>query len=229
MQLSHRLYTIAQCVPRGSKVIDVGTDHAYIPIYLIKEHIASFCIATDINRGPLKKAKLNMSLHNIKTIDLRLTNGLKGIEVGEATIIIMAGMGGCLIIEILKQDLGIVKSMEKLILQPQQDIPKVRRFLHDIGFKIENEEFIEEEDKYYTIIIAVQGDERYEKDYEYVYGKILIEKRTELFKDYMLKKQEKLSMIYSTISQINSKQIDKRKIELKEELKMHKEVIQCIF
>ncbi len=229
MQLSHRLYTIARCVPRGCKVVDVGTDHAYIPIYLIKEHIAIFCIATDINTGPLKKAKLNMRLHNVEAIDLRLTNGLKGITVGEANIIIMAGMGGCLMIEILQQELDLVKSMEKLILQPQQDVHRVRKFLHAIGFKIENEEFIEEEDKYYTIIVAVQGDEKYDKAYEYVYGKILIEKRTQLFKDYILKKQEKLSMIYSTISQKNSKQIDKRKIELEEELKMHKEVIKCIF
>ncbi|WP_069997538.1 tRNA (adenine(22)-N(1))-methyltransferase [Cellulosilyticum sp. I15G10I2] len=229
MQLSRRLYTIAQCVPRGSRVIDVGTDHAYIPIYLLKNHIAVFCIATDINKGPLQKAKLNMKLHHIDAIDLRLTNGLRGIRHGEADVIIMAGMGGCLMIDILEQDLKLIKSFDRLILQPQQDIPRLRKFLHGIGFRIEDEAFVEEDGKYYTVIIAVPGQEKYKNDYEYIYGKVLIEKRTEPFKAYMIKKQEKLSILFDTINGRNSKHIDQRKKELEAELKMHEEVIKCIF
>lgn len=229
MQLSHRLYTIAQCVPRGSKVIDVGTDHAYIPIYLIKNHIVAYCIATDINKGPLKKAKHNMALHHIKDIELRLTNGLEGIKPREANVIIIAGMGGYLMIDILKKDLALTRSADRLILQPQQDIDCVRKFLHAIGFKIENEEFIEEDGKYYTVIAAVLGEEVYEKDYDYKYGKILIQKKNETFKDYILKRQERLVELYNNVSQGNSKCSDERKKELEEELRMHREVIQCIF
>lgn len=229
MQLSHRLYTIAQCVPRGSKVIDVGTDHAYIPIYLIKNHIAESCIATDINKGPLKKAKHNMAIHHIKDIELRLTSGLEGLKEQEANVIIIAGMGGHLMIDILKKDLLVTRSVDRLILQPQQDIDCVRKCLHAIGFKIENEEFIEEDGKYYTVIVAVLGKEEYSNHYEYKYGKVLIQKKNETFKDYMLKKQERLSELYKSLSQISSKYSDKRKEELEEELRMHREVIQCIF
>jgi tRNA (adenine22-N1)-methyltransferase len=119
--------------------------------------------------------------------------------------------------------------MKRLILQPQQDIPRVRRFLHSIGFKIDDEKFIKEDDKYYTIIIASLGCESYECDYDYVYGKILINKKTELFKEYMLNKKRKLTHIYKNISKIDSEYAHQRIKELEEEYKMHEEVIQCIF
>lgn len=228
MQLSNRLNTIAKCVPKGSRVIDVGTDHAYIPIYLMKNKIASACIATDIHKGPLEKAKLNMKAHGIDNIRLKLTNGLEGIGEDEGDIIIIAGMGGCLIIDILKNNLPLAKHVQKLILQPQQDISRVRRFLHETGFKIEDEEIVEDAEKYYTTIIASVGNEKYEKDYEYQYGKLLIDKKSNVFKIYMNKKQEKLAEIYNSISQIDSEYTYKRKKELEEERKMQEEVIQCI-
>ena len=229
VQLSHRLYTIAQCVPQGSRIIDVGTDHAYIPIYLIKNHQVSACIATDIHKGPLEKAARNMKHHQVKCIDLRLTNGIQGIEAGEGDVMILAGMGGYLTIDILQQSLEVVKTMKKLILQPQQDIPCVRQFLHAQGFQIEDEYFVEEDEKYYTIITAVLGEEHYEKAYDYIYGKRLIEKKTETFKAYMLEKQAKLISLHEHVSKINSSYSQQRKEELEEELKMHKEVMTCIF
>jgi tRNA (adenine22-N1)-methyltransferase len=229
VQLSKRLYAIAECVPKESKVVDVGTDHAHIPIYLMRNSRAASCIATDINRGPLEKARLNMKTYGVHTIDLRLANGLKGIKEDEADVIIIAGMGGYLIIDILENSPQIVKEVKKLILQPQQDIPLVRKFLHTIGFKIEDEKFIEEDGKYYTIIVAALGNEAYEKDYEYEYGKILIHKKTETFKEYILRKQDKLTEIYQNISQIDTEYTSQRKKELEKETRMHKEVMQCIF
>ncbi len=229
MQLSHRLFTIASGVPQGSTVIDVGTDHAYIPIYLIKNHIVPYCIATDIHKGPLQKAELNMRFYQIKNIDLRLTNGIEGVQPGEGNVIIMAGMGGYLIIDILKRGLEVIKAADKLILQPQQDIWRVREYLHHIGFIIDNEEFIEEDGKYYTVIEAVLGNEIYEKPYDYKYGKILIEKKSDVFKRYMLEKEKRLLEVYDNVSQNNSDFSIKRKMELAEELKMHREVIRCIF
>lgn len=229
VQLSHRLNAIAACVPKNSRVIDVGTDHAYIPIYLIKNNIAAACIATDINKGPLEKAALNMKMHKVTSIRLKLTNGLEGIEAHQADVIIIAGMGGCLIIDILKNNLNLVKDIQKLILQPQQDIPRVRKFLHTIGFKIEDEKMVEEEGKYYTVIVASLGNERYDKEYEYEYGKMLIDKKEDVFKEYILKKQEKLTEIYAHINQIDSEYTYKRKQELEEERKKQEEVMQCIF
>jgi tRNA (adenine22-N1)-methyltransferase len=229
VQLSHRLATIAECVPKDSKVVDVGTDHAYIPIYLIKNNLIKTCIATDINSGPLQKAKLNMQLHRVENIELKLTNGLQGVKCKEADTIIIAGMGGYLMIDILKNSLELVQSAKRLILQPQQDIAQVRKFLHYIGFKIEDEVFIQDDEKYYTVIIAVLGNEKYNHEYDYVYGKILIDKKTALFQHWMQQKQQKLKEIEIYLQQGHSQHTKKRKEELENELKMHSEVMACIF
>lgn len=228
MKLSNRLSTIAKCVPKDSRVIDVGTDHAYIPIYLMKNKIAKSCMATDIRKGPLEKAKLNIKAHGVDAIELMLTDGLNGIRKEDGDVIIMAGMGGYLIIEILSNNLQLAQEAHKLILQPQQDIDRVRKFLHKNGFKIEDEEFVEDAGKYYTTIVAISGIEKYEKPYEYEYGKILINKKSSVFKEYMLQKQEKLKKIYNSISQIDSEYTNKRRKELDEELLMQEEVMKCI-
>lgn len=94
MQLSIRLSAIASFVPKGSYVIDVGTDHAYIPIYLVEQGIAKACLATDINKGPLEKARKNLAFHGIQNVSLRQTNGLEGIEIGTGDVVMISGMGG---------------------------------------------------------------------------------------------------------------------------------------
>lgn len=229
MQLSTRLQALAACIPEASRLIDVGTDHAYIPIYLMKHKIIEACIATDIHQGPLEKAKTNMAIHQISGIDLRLIDGLSGIAPGEGDVILIAGMGGYLIVNILKNNLSLVKTAKKIILQPQQDISEVRRFLHTVGLKIEDEQLVKEDDKYYVIIIAVLGNESYDKEYEYEYGKRLIAKGEFLFKEYLITKQKKHREIYEHIKAIDSEYARRRKKELEKMIKMQEEVIQCIY
>lgn len=228
MELSNRLSTLVKYVPEGSKVIDVGTDHAYIPIYLVKHHIAVSCLATDINKGPLIKAQHNIDRYRIKNIALKQTSGLMGIEPGTGDVIMISGMGGYLIIEILKAAMPVVKAAKRLILQPQQDIKEVRKFLHEQGFKIKTEDFAEDDGKYYTILVVEQGEEQYDKEYEYVYGKCLIEKKLPLFVEWMMDKEEKLESIYSQLEGIETSHTAKRKQELEIELHMHKEVMKCL-
>ncbi len=228
MQLSIRLSAIASFVPKGSYVIDVGTDHAYIPIYLVEQGIAKACLATDINKGPLEKARKNLAFHGIQNVSLRQTNGLEGIEIGTGDVVMISGMGGYLTIEILKKSLPLVRTMKKLILQPQQDISEVRKYLHHIGFKIEDETFVEDEEKYYTVIVAVPGEECYERDYEYLYGKCLIEKRLPVFQKWLLEKLNKQEGIYRAIESQDSPSVLKRKLELASEIKILREVITCL-
>lgn len=228
MQLSRRLSAIASFVPKGSRVIDVGTDHAYIPIYLVEQGIAETCLATDINKGPLEKAKKNLVAHGIECVTLKQTNGLAGIEIGSGDVVMISGMGGYLIIDILEKSLPLVQSMKKLILQPQQDIVEVRKYLHEIGFIIEDETFVEDEEKYYTIIVAVPGKERYEKAYEYLYGKCLIEKKSPVLKKWVAEKLMKQQGIYKAIEMQTSFSVLKRKKELEEEIQILKEVQSCL-
>ena len=229
MQLSTRLSALVQFVPQGSSVIDVGTDHAYIPIYLMQTGRAVRCLATDINAGPLKKAAHNMKLHGITDIRLKQTNGLEGVTSADGDVIMISGMGGYLIIDILEHAKALVKGIKKLILQPQQDIEQVRRYLHQIGFQIETEDFVIDDEKYYTVIVAILGEERYVHDYDYVYGKCLIQKELPVFKEWLIKKEEKLVAISETIKVIESESVAKRQEELNKELAMHREVMACLF
>nr|WP_302595357.1 class I SAM-dependent methyltransferase [uncultured Cellulosilyticum sp.] len=228
MQLSNRLATLTKYVPQGSSVIDVGTDHAYVPIYLIKNNIVTSCMATDINKGPLVKAQQNIDKYRISNIRLKQTSGLQGITEEDGNVIMISGMGGYLIIDILKAAMPVVKAAKRLILQPQQDIDQVRKFLHDNDFKIVTEDFAKDDDKYYTILVVEKGKEAYDKEYEYLFGKCLIEKKLPLFKEWLTKKMKKLEEIKSHLKEKQGEQPAARMIELEKEIAQIKEVIGCL-
>lgn len=228
MQLSNRLSALTKYVPQGSRVIDVGTDHAYVPIYLMKNNIATSCMATDINKGPLVKAQQNMDKYRISNIRLKQTSGLQGITEEDGNVIMISGMGGYLIVDILKAAMQVAKAADRLILQPQQDIDQVRKFLHANGFKIVTEDFAKDDDKYYTVLVVEKGVEAYDKDYEYIYGKCLIEKKMPLFKEWLMKKQEKLEEIQGHLKERQGEQPAARMIELEKEISQIKEVIGCL-
>ena len=112
MELSRRLYAVASLVTEGASVADIGTDHGYIPIYLMQNEIVSKAIAMDINGGPLERARMHIVGHGLKgKIETRLSNGLEALAPGEVYTMIAAGMGGCLIIRILEECMEVVKSL----------------------------------------------------------------------------------------------------------------------
>ena len=114
----------------GASVADIGTDHGYIPIYLMKEGIASKVIALDINKGPLERARLHIVGNGLKgQIETRLSDGLCKVMPGEVDTMIAAGMGGALVIKILTEGKKVVDSLTACILQPQSEIWKVRKYL----------------------------------------------------------------------------------------------------
>lgn len=228
MQLSIRLAALAHFVPEGSRVIDVGTDHAYIPIYLMTTGKAQSCLATDINKGPLEKADKNIRCHGLSGIRLQQTNGLEGLEDEEADVIMISGMGGYLIVDILQRALPLVSKTKQLILQPQQDIDEVRKCLHAIGFRIEDEAFVKDEEKYYTVISAVKGEEQYTAERDYLFGKCLIEKKDPVFKEWVAYKLAKQQGIYNNLEGQCSASAHKRKEELEKEIEMLKEVKKCL-
>lgn len=229
MQLSRRLYHMAKFVLQGSRVVDVGTDHGFIPIYLATNHICEFCIAGDINKGPLDNAKKHIEKYGVKGIELRLGGGLSRITLEDhMDTIIIGGMGGPLIIDILRNDLDIVKGVRRLILQPQNHVGDVRHYLHSIGFKIVEESFIEDDGKYYTIICAEPGTENYEKEYEYVYGSYILNHPNETFKQWMDYKGGVFKQIFERLESVETEQTKERKQSLEEEYRLYKEALKCI-
>ena len=150
MKISTRLKECATFVSPFTKVADIGTDHALLPIYLVKQGIARHVIASDVRPGPLGFAKKNVQKEGLQNIDIVLSDGIKHID-DDIEVIIISGMGGKLISDILKDDL---KSVKRLILQPNMASSMLRNYLVEIGFQIVEESMIRDNNIIYEVIVA---------------------------------------------------------------------------
>lgn len=155
MELSIRLKTVAEAVTKGNRVADVGTDHGYVPIYLVKNQLSPGGIAMDVNKGPLEKAQEHIRAEKLSgKIATRLGNGLAPLQPEETDTVVIAGMGGDLICKILKANPEFLIEGKEFILQPQSEWFKVRQLLKECHYQIEKEWFLKEDGKYYVIIKA---------------------------------------------------------------------------
>lgn len=230
MQLSLRLETIACLVSHGNRVADVGTDHGYLPIYLTDCGIAPKAIAMDVRRGPLERAKRHIYEAQLENkIETRLSNGLQGLSVGEADTIIIAGMGGPLIIQILSEGEAIALSVKELIVSPHSEIGEVRRFLYNNHYTIEIETMVCEAGKYYTMIKAIPPDRaehsitKLPTEVEIQYGAYLLENKNEILYEYLKYQYQEYVKIQERLTYTNTENTAARKKELDEKLQIIKE------
>lgn len=224
MEISKRLQTIAGMVTKGGTACDVGTDHGYLAIYLVEQGISKKVIAMDVAKGPLSKAKENIALYHYEDwIETRLSDGLEKLNKGEASTVIMAGMGGILITSLLEKGKEILKCVDELILSPHTDVELVRRYLLGNDYSIQEEAMLTEDGKYYIIIRAVHGSQSYEKMCEYRYGKELLTNTNPVLKDYMEKELSKLKVLLENLTDISTENARKRQMELEEEIQCIKE------
>ena len=157
--LSERLAAAALFVPRGSSAADIGTDHGYIPIWLVQNDVCRSVIASDIGALPLEHAKRSAAEYGeAENIDFRLCAGLDGIRSDEADTIIIAGMGGETIAAILAAAPWTGDGAHLLILQPMTKIPFLRAWLAENGYRFENEKLVWENNGYFPVM-AVRGGE----------------------------------------------------------------------
>lgn len=153
LKLDNRLSLCASFVRPHAKLCDVGTDHAFLPVFLAYSGIVDSCIATDINKGPLESGQTCVNKYNLNDkIELRLCNGLESVKEDEVDDIVIAGMGGELIIDILSKCDFINK--KNLILQPMTKYNLVIEWLYKNGFDIDKQKACESDGKYYTVILA---------------------------------------------------------------------------
>ncbi len=153
--LSKRLTTIASLVPHGARVCDVGCDHAYLSIELVKSGKSPFVIATDVREKPLNKAKTNAEKFGVSNIEFRLQNGLFGITQADIDTAVIAGMGAEVIVDILKNADSLVKSIGlTIIMQPTTSPEILREYLYTNGFCIEKEIPVFENEKLYSVMLA---------------------------------------------------------------------------
>ena len=221
IKLSPRLESILGALGVVKTLADVGCDHGFISIAAVLRGRCENAIAMDINEGPLKSAKTNAELYGAAdAVNLRLSDGLEKLEPGEADGIIIAGMGGLLIRDILTRGQQAAKAAKRIVLSPQSDIPKVRSYLLSNGFVIEDEECLIDEEKFYFIMVVRPdsetlrgaGEENEKIDTEgshcaaakYPFGElginfggILLEKRHPILLKYLKKRLSQIDSILS--------------------------------
>ncbi len=227
MKLSRRLETIASFVPEGSAVADIGTDHGYIPIHLVQEGKAKHAIAMDVRKGPLLRAQAHIHEAGLEAhVEVRLSDGLLKLEQNEADCVVIAGMGGELIIHILEEGRGLWEGIPHWVLSPHSELDKVRRFLEEQEFFIERETMIKEEGKFYTVMginRTNKAGEKDEREISYRYGRSLLESKDPVLKEYLKKEEEQLEQIMSGLSESQTEAAVRRMEELKLELAYNKE------
>jgi len=226
MQISDRLKTVASFVTEGMRVADIGTDHAYVPIYLIQEGKIPSALAMDVGSGPLQRAKEHIAEQGLsEKIETRLSNGFSAFHKGEAQSVVIAGLGGDLIIQILNLGKDVISEVSEFILSPHSEIHKVRSYLMEQGFSIIRETMLCEEGIYYTIIKAVYGRGDYETEPEIWYGKRLLEERNPVLLEYLKKEYAIRMQIEERLSRVQNDNAIKRRTEIKEECLRIKEAL----
>lgn len=150
---------------------DIGTDHGYLPVYLVENALVSRAIASDTNAQPLKKATNIISQQQLeKQIETRLGSGLSVLKPGEVEAVVMAGMGGLLICDLLEAQSDVARETQKLVLQPMNNQAVLRKYLEVAGFRIIREELAQEENRVYQVIVAEPGKMVFTNDLEYQLG-----------------------------------------------------------
>ena len=158
-------------------------------------------------------------------ISLRLSDGAKGLAVGEADTILISGMGGALICRILRDGGAAVRSASELVLSPQSEAWLVRHCIHEMGFRIAAEEMVAEQGKYYVIIRAVPGTESYGQEVDYIYGRRLAEDRDKVFLEFLQKERERVSR---ALEGMEGKELCAGSAERKQELLQMRKMIESI-
>lgn len=207
--LSKRLKTVANMVTKGNIVADIGTDHGYVPIYLIKNNIAPFVYAMDINEGPVEIAKKNIKEQGVSDkIAVVQSDGMEKLQEGMASSIVIAGMGGELMIQILKQS-QVMNSVKELILSPHRDWDMVRKYVIGIGWHIEEEKMIMDAGKYYVVMKVEPGLEKdvYDET-DYNFGRKLLLAKDSVLKEYLIKEINKFQNIKDSMKKNDSENIN---------------------
>ena len=230
MELSKRLSAVAALVTNGYRLADIGTDHAYIPICLAGTGRIPEAVAMDVNQGPLFRAEENIRMHGLEDrIKTRISDGFASLEKGEADAAVIAGMGGPLMIRILREGAEVVSTLKECVLQPQSEIEKVRAFLLEEGFFFLDEDMVEEDGKYYPMMkvkppsdAGKAAEERSGTAWtrtELCYGKLLLMRKNPILKEFL---QREICIRRRILKELNNNKSPKavqRRQELEEELK----------
>lgn len=220
INISKRLATVASLIlnTNSKGIIDVGCDHALLDIYLVLNNPNLKVIASDINEGPLLKAKENVYKYGLEDkIKLVLGDGLDTYEDVIDTVVI-SGMGSETIIEILNKNKDILNKLDRLIICSNNKYDLLRKEVTSLGFSIEDEKIVYDDNKYYIAISFIKGKNSY-SELEYFLGPILLKEKDEVFINYLKSNLKKREELIKSIPKYISKD------ELEKEIKLIKNAL----
>lgn len=242
---SIRLQTIAQLVPSGYRLADIGSDHAYLPTYLVREGIAPAAIAGELNEGPLQVASKRVEEAGLsQKITIRQGDGLRVITPGEVDAVVIAGMGGTLIISILQNDEDRLAGVQRLILQPNVAAQSVRRWLYSHGWQLVEERIVKEDGKIYEIMAAepaqrIENQEPWDLAYEhpqlsqehlFLVGPFLVRQGSAIFHEKWQGELHKREQALESMKKAKEQeQVMEQLRRFQDEIKRIKEVLQCTY
>lgn len=228
-QLSYRLSRVASHVPKGAVVADIGSDHAYLPCFLVAEGLAQRAIAGEVVKGPYESAKKQVRQEQLEgRIIVRLASGLAAIDPADGvTAITIAGMGGPLIASILEQDKALLAGVERLILQPNVHAKAIREWAATNGWRIVEEEILEENSKIYEIVVLepAHGTVAF-GEAELLFGPLLMAQRSDVFQAKWRREMAQWQKIVAEMeSNAEAAGIVEKKQELIKKIKLVEEVL----
>ncbi|MCR4443234.1 MAG: class I SAM-dependent methyltransferase [Peptococcaceae bacterium] len=226
IKISKRLQALARLVPAGSRVADIGTDHGLLPVYLVEEGVSPLVIGVDVHRGPYETACRNVrACLPAGAVDLRLGDGLNPLQPGEVDVVIIAGMGGAAMREILAQAPEAAEGLTRLILQPMNASEAIRRWLYEHGWVIVEEDLVSEKGQVYEIMAAEKGEAPSLSEEEACFGPLLIKNKHPLLALVLAKELSSLQEIISRLANSKTDEAKEKRRRLVERENMIKELL----
>lgn len=215
LKLSERILMAAKMVRKGSIVADIGTDHAYLPAWLVLNGICPSALACDLRKGPLDNAKNTVEAYGVADkITLRLSDGFDEIEPFEAQDFVMCGMGGTLMAELLSRAYWLKDSSKTVIAQPQSHAEDVRKFFAENGFKILCEDACLDSGKLYCAMTAQYCGKKINADDVYYYSGELVNCKKPEAKEYLIRIKDRLSTKFEAENNHGSKDVAEKLLNI---------------
>jgi tRNA (adenine22-N1)-methyltransferase len=230
-KLSERLATVANYIPMGSRIADIGSDHAYLPCHVVKKGAVRHAIAGEVAEGPYQSALKQVELEGLtERIVVRKGDGLEVIQPGEVDCITIAGMGGTLITSILEAGKDKLVNVERLILQPNVGAHAIRSWLCEHNWKLVSESILKEDGKIYEVLVAQNGSGEgiycEMEELELLFGPYLLKEKNDAFSEKWALEKKNWQRILNQLEQAeqNDSTLEKKR-EIENKLKMVEEVL----
>jgi tRNA (adenine22-N1)-methyltransferase len=231
-KLSNRLEAVANNIPQGARLADIGSDHAYLPCNVVKKGIVPAAIAGEVAEGPFQSALDQVKSEGLANqIDVRKGDGLEVIKPGEVDCITIAGMGGTLISNILDREKVKLDGVTRLVLQPNVGSFAVRRWLIDNGWELLKEEILKEDGKIYEILVAERGEplrayQQMDLEEGILFGPFLMTEKSLIFTEKWNQEKKNWERIVSQLDEaVQNEETSSKRQELERKIRMAEEAL----